>query len=304
MLRALAVVALALGPGACVEREPTFDASSVQAYSASFQRINDRLSLEQRQALRKALLTLAATPAGAGSGEDAITREFLEFALVASPALAAGWVVTSLGDQIDGKTARQVIRRANETELARLEGQLARLEQRLAALPDEIAEAERGTTNHAGALRAVTVAAASYGWSEDAFAGEPLIEFRLTNGLEAGIRRAVFRAVLTSPGRRAPWVDESFERRFRPALAPGAAERVRLSPSRFGAWSDLALRDRPDAELSVRVVELETTAGERLLASGRSAPDRLQRKLEQLQASQERLRRRVERLRAALADAT
>jgi len=96
--------------------------------------------------------------------------------------------------------------------------------------------------------------------TDTGFMRENVIDLAVRNETGRAVSRAYFRAVLLTPGREMPWVDDEFNYQITGGLEPGESATWSLSPNRFGAWAK-APEDRDDLVLVVRPVRLDGADG-------------------------------------------
>lgn len=99
--------------------------------------------------------------------------------------------------------------------------------------------------------------------TDTGFIGGNVIELSVHNGTDRAVSRAYFHAVLLTPGREMPWVDEDFNYQIAGGLEPGESATWSLGPNMFGAWRN-APSDRGDLILIVRPVGLDGADGSSL----------------------------------------
>jgi hypothetical protein len=97
--------------------------------------------------------------------------------------------------------------------------------------------------------------------SETGFGSDNVIELSVRNDTGRAVSRAYFHAVLLTPGREMPWVDDDFNYQITGGLEPGEMATWRLSPNMFGMWGN-APSDRDDLVFIVRPVRLDGADGE------------------------------------------
>lgn len=97
--------------------------------------------------------------------------------------------------------------------------------------------------------------------SDTGFGSDNVIELSVRNDTARAVSRAYFHAVLLTPGREMPWVDDDFNYQITGGLEPDESATWRLSPNMFGAWGN-APSDRDDLVLIVRSVRLDGADGE------------------------------------------
>jgi hypothetical protein len=92
-----------------------------------------------------------------------------------------------------------------------------------------------------------------------------VIEFAVRNGGKSPIARIYFRSVLTTPNRSIPWAKQEFVQVFKGGLEPREKQQLTIQP-RYGNWNDPQLKDLPDAELKVVVMNFEDANGQNVIA--------------------------------------
>ncbi|HUW83544.1 MAG TPA: hypothetical protein VMZ31_12195 [Phycisphaerae bacterium] len=95
------------------------------------------------------------------------------------------------------------------------------------------------------------------------FMSRPAIELNVRNESPSPISRAHFHAVVRSPGRTIPWLEDDFSYEIPGGLEPGEAAQWRLSPNMFSAWGKLPA-ERTDLQLDVTVVRIDGPTGQQL----------------------------------------
>ena len=93
---------------------------------------------------------------------------------------------------------------------------------------------------------------------------QPIIELTVENGTEHVVSRAHFKGTLATPGRRIPWLEETFNFRIEGGLEPGERAKWRLTPDRYSRWG--RVEAPPDAVFTVTVERLDGPNGEPLFA--------------------------------------
>jgi len=155
-------------------------------------------------------------------------------------------ILARLGPRIDGKSAPAIIQNLS----IKLDAEISEAEARL--------QSEK-------AVGTIEIISPTYYWRRSGFLEQPIIEFSVRNASKVPISRAYFRTILTSPNRSIPWAKQEFVQTFRGGLEP--RERQQLSiPPRPGDWNDKQLRDLPNVELKVVVVNFEDANGQKVIA--------------------------------------
>lgn len=169
-------------------------------------------------------------PESPSKGDDTVTQD-------SSPTPVSPFSIT--GD--DGSAAKERQRSARLEEIEELRQTLAGEER--------------------GVLAKFVVERSRFGETDSGFSREKVIELAVRNGTGRSVSRAYFHAVLLTPGREIPWVDEEFNYQITGGLEPGESATWHLSPNMFGAWSN-APTERDDLVLIIRPVRLDGADGE------------------------------------------
>jgi hypothetical protein len=259
-VRTLAFAVLCCFALAACDREPTFDASSLPAYQKSLSAIKARLSGQDQHKLELALLTLAA-----GSAAD-----YTAFAL-ANPSKAADFealdgvanpliFLDRMRPRIEGRSAAAVIRKVAEDidyEISRTESQ------------------SRGAEKE---LTAFVIDNPRYVWDRTKRSNELSAHFSVYNGSRTPISRIYLSGVLTAPEFKTPLAVGAFSYRFSSPLQPGAQQQVTVALVAPGAWTVKQLESTYDADLKLKVSNIDDAGGQRLLAINVDILDTLRRK--------------------------
>lgn len=222
--------------------DPVFDTSNWNAYQRSSAAVRAKLSNDDLRRLDAALkyLLIDSTPrAEIGRLADAAATT----GTLANPYL----ILSRLGPRINGKSAAAIIQDLS----IKLDAEIAQTEDRLRQ--DE------------HALGAVEVISPSYYWKRSGYLTQPVIDFAVRNDGKVPISRIYFSSVLTSPHRSIPWARQEFVQTFKGGLEPRERQQITMQP-RHGEWNDPQLKDLPDAELKVVVVNYEDANGEKMIA--------------------------------------
>lgn len=147
----------------------------------------------------------------------------------------------------------RIAREKEEAERQR-QAEIRLLTEKLATLK------EQETTNmrHAECRNKVIICATSFRKAKNEFMEQPVIAFTIQNKSEQTLSAIIVDAVLTSTGRKVPWVTDAFRYSFRGGLNPGEEQKLELSPNMFSDWG--RLENRPDylLELTLKQAEDET----------------------------------------------
>jgi hypothetical protein len=222
--------------------DPAFDMSSWQTYQDSLGAVKARLSNDDVRRLDIALKYLAI--------ESTLKAE-ADIQMVSNVGAAGNHLnpVTmfiQLRPRINGKSAVGIIKDLS------------------LKLDTEIAQAEGRLQNSGNATNAVEVSSADYYWKRSGRIEQPTIEFAVFNGGKAPISRIYLRFVLTTPNRSIPWAKQDYIQTFKGGLEPREKQKLSLAP--YGDWSDPQLKNLPDAQLKVDVLNFEDVNGQRMIA--------------------------------------
>lgn len=223
--------------------DPKVDASTDEKMKESIAKVKAALPEAKRAEFEEALKTLA----------------FADIKGLADLAKAGqtGGLERGIKDRLNGKTGAEIIAAAGQVQAERKErerkeatGEIDELRAKLAADKPDL-------------LTKFVVERSRFGQSEGGFMRENIIELAVKNDSGKAVSRAFFHAVLLSPGREVPWVDDEFNYKIAGGLESGESAVWNLSPNMFGEWSN-APKDREDLILIVRAVGLEGSDGKPL----------------------------------------
>jgi hypothetical protein len=218
---------------ACVFFDPVFDASSWDAYQRSLAAIKAKLSNDDLRRLDIALkyLLLEATP------KIELDGQVLTNAVVNANLTNPNTILSRLGPRINGKSAAAIIQGLS------------------IKLDAQISEAEARLQNSESVIGAVEISSPNYYWRRSGSIDQPVIEFSV---------RIYFRSTLTTPNRSIPWVKQEFVQNFKGGLEPRERQKLTFQP-RYGDWNDKQLKDLPNPELKVAVINFEDANGQRMI---------------------------------------
>jgi hypothetical protein len=241
-------IGASLGAGlAGCDRAPTFDASSLVSYRASLGEIMARLSPKEQRRLEVALLTLAFGNAAPTSALLATPPENLTsivyFDRVANPLI----YLDRIRYAINGRSADAVIALA-----------AADLDTEIARNGTHSADAER-------LLNAISVTQPRY--SVDRRSKQPIIEFSVFNGSKDVIQGIYVAGTITTGGHGEKWLVGGMSYRFPTPLVPGEQAPVQVVPRFTNADIKKALASVYDAEVTLKVTNIEGATGGRLLSA-------------------------------------
>lgn len=175
-----------------------------------------------------------------------------------------------------------------EREAARAEAKAQAAAKKKQQIEAEITELEAEKTK--AEIAAVTlgkfhVSRSRFYFSDSGYRKSPTIELSVKNGLPAAVSRVYFSAVLSSPGRSIPWVDDTFNYSISGGLEPGEETTWKLAPNMFGEWGK-APQDRDDMVLTVTLTKADGADGKALYDSVFN--ERKKARLESLKATLEK----------------
>jgi hypothetical protein len=207
--------------------DPVVDASSWDAYQRSMAAIRAKLSNDDLRRFDVALkyMFVETTPN--------------------IPTPAPNLILARLGPRINGESAATIIQNLS------------------LKLDREIAQAETRLQNSEDVLGAVEISSASYYWRRSGYVEQPVIEFSVRNNGKFPILRAYFRVVLTTPNRTIPWATQEYVQNFKGGLEPREKQQLTFRPQ--GDWNDKQLKDMPNAELKVTVINFDNANGDRMI---------------------------------------
>jgi hypothetical protein len=234
--------------------DPVFDTSNWAAYQDSLSAVKARLSNDDLRRLDTALKYLAIE----NTLKAQANIQVVSNAGAAGSGLNPFMMFNQLRPRINGKSAAGIIKDLS------------------LKLDTEIAQAEGRLENAGNTAEAVEISSADYYWKRNGRTEQPTIEFAVFNGSNAPISRIYFRVVLTTPNRSIPWAKQDFIQTFKGGLEPREKKKLSLLP--YGDWSDPQLKNLPDAQLKVDVLNFEDINGQRMIAIDQDTLD-LKRKV-------------------------
>jgi hypothetical protein len=251
---------------AACDHDPTFDASSLPAYQKSLGEITAKLSVEDRRKLQLALLTLAA-----GSSAD-----YTAFALANPSSIANIEALDGIANplifldrmrpNIEGRTAASVIRHvADDLDYA-------------------ISRVEAQTSGAEKTLAGFVIENSTYHWDRNKRT-QPTVEFSVYNGSKTSISRIYLSGELTTNGRGTPIAVGAVNYHFANPLQPGSQQKVTVTLGTPGEWTGKQLENAYDADLKLKVANIDDASGKRLLAMGIDVLATLRRKRAELRGS-------------------
>lgn len=238
-----ALVGLALS--GC-DHDLVFDASSPAAYQKSLDEITAKLSADDQRRLQIALVTIAV---GNTAQSNAVVlavpgslANLVSLQGVANPLPFLDRVRAT----IDGRSAAAVIRKV------------------AADLDSEISREEAQSAGADKVLAAVAIEHPRYRW--DSQHKQPTIDFSVFNGTKNVIYRIYVSGVLTvAEDRAGKWLTGGLNYDFQKGLEPGEQMPVTLIPKVASAQTIKSLASLYNADVSVKVTNIETSAGKKLV---------------------------------------
>jgi hypothetical protein len=297
------VVLCCLALAAC-DHAPTFDASSLPAYQKSLSEITAQLSAQDQRKLEIALLTLAVGNAADTSALQSANPGSL--AVLASLNGVANPLTyfDRIRPRINGRSAAAVIRLVTselDGQISLAESQLAGVEKLLdpvviehpryswsdGRVQSEPTAGVRVLSQRTGGVRIVIQPTDSKVQRQpntgSKVPGQPTVEFSVYNGTKNVISRIYVSGVLTTHDRPTPWARGLIIHSFERGLQPG--EQVPVVIKATGAWADIRLATLYDADVTLKVVNIENTNGERLVPLNLDALEAMRQKRDALRAS-------------------
>jgi Family of unknown function (DUF6694) len=223
--------------------DPVFDTSSWDAFQRSSAAIRAKLSNDDLRRLQIALKYLLIEGAPRTEIDGQLPGNAAAGGSFANPYAT----LNRLGPRINGRSAATIIQNLS------------------IKLDAEISETEARLPNVENVLGSVEVTSARYYWRRSGYVAQPVIEFAVRNGGKSPIARIYFRSVLTTPNRSIPWARQEFVQVFKGGLEPREKQQLTIQP-RYGNWNDPQLKDLPDAELKVVVMNFEDANGQNVIA--------------------------------------
>lgn len=105
----------------------------------------------------------------------------------------------------------------------------------------------------------IIISDASFSVDRSGYRTVPSVSFTIRNDTKKAISRIWADAVLTSTGRKVPWIKDSFNYIIRGGLNPGETQRLNLDPGMFSEWA--TLENRSDYRLSITITRAEDENG-------------------------------------------
>ncbi len=262
----LAAMCSALLTG-CI-KEKTIDARDEESLKSSISAIQGDLSDSQKKDFEEAVQLLVFSELQNKGGIFALAAQDPED------------LASDLYKSLDGKSASEVIKLAEEQKQNLKRKQLQSIEQEIADLAKRKSEANKT----ADVLAKIEITNPKFYWTTEYYSKKPVIDFTITNNTDTAIARGFFHGTVASPGRTIPWVSQAFNYEFKGGLEPGETKTLQLAPNMFGDWAVPETRDRDDIVMTIDIVNAENAEGENIAASfGEKEAERLETLLEEKQ---------------------
>lgn len=223
--------------------ERTVNTDSPQKYKSSIEKIKEDLSPEEMEDLQSAL-------SGMVLGQLDPSGEGNFFALAAAANMSDEQLLALVGDEVSGKTAKQIIMESLKERADQAKNQIESGEK-------HIAEMEQQKVSVSQILDKILISKSQFYWQANSFLEEPVIAFTIQNGSEVPVRRIFVHGILETPGRSVPWVEDDFNYEFSGGLEPGETQNLNLSPNMFGEWGNKSTKGRKDLVLNLQLVGIE-----------------------------------------------
>lgn len=195
--------------------------------------------------------------------------------------------------KLDGKTSKEVNAMAasikERRKMEEKQRERERITQEIQQLTEKIStlrEQEENDIRNAEQRRKVVISGAIFSKEKDMFRESPVIAFTIQNKSTETLSSIVLEAVLTSTGRKVPWVKDVFRYSFPGGLNPGEEQHLKLSPNMFSDWG--SMKNRSDYNLNLTLKEAADENGETLWRSYENASkerEECEARLSELQAS-------------------
>jgi PBP1b-binding outer membrane lipoprotein LpoB len=231
--------------------EPEINASTDEALKSSVENIKNDLPDGKKEDFEKALMTIALSNldlANALKGNidgDLYSKNLL----------------SKVKNQLNGKTANEIIDKAESIRQTRKE------KQRVQALKEiqELEQKRKAAQKDQEKLNDFEVIRSRFYLQEDTYRSQPIIDLTVHNNTEHAISRVYFEGTYASPDREVPWLKESFNYKISGGIEPGEKKSWSLAPNQFGEWGEI--EEKSDAVLTVETVRIDDPNGETLFDS-------------------------------------
>jgi len=171
---------------------------------------------------------------------------------------------------LDGKTASEIMIDADKRVLSRLESQLTALKgcilENEAELNETFAKSIEGEIQIDLAktmIGQISIGQARYSYPEDG--GFACLSYQITNNTPIPIRKVYIDAILETPGRSTPWVEDLITLKVPGGIEPG--EQLSFKQEMWhDIWKHGPFRNRDDLVLTLRALDFEGPEGECIVA--------------------------------------
>src|SRR5699024_5838967 len=186
--------------------EPQIDTSSDESMKSSIQNIKENLPDEKKEDFESALMTIATS-----------NIELSDvFKGNANPDIYSQDLLTKVKNELDGKTANQVIKKADSIKQAHEEKQRQQALKEIRALEEKRKQAQADRER----LSNFEVLKSKFYKKEETYRSQPIIELTVKNNTKHAISRAYFEATYASSDREIPWLEESFNYQISGGIEP------------------------------------------------------------------------------------
>jgi len=231
--------------------EPQIDTSSDESMKSSIQNIKENLPDEKKEDFESALMTIATS-----------NIELSDvFKGNANPDIYSQDLLTKVKNELDGKTANQVIEKADSIKQAHEEKQRQQALKEIRALEEKRKQAQADRER----LSNFEVLKSKFYKKEETYRSQPIIELTVKNNTKHAISRAYFEATYASSDREIPWLEESFNYQISGGIEPSEEQSWSLAPNKFGEWGQI--EEKTDAILTVEPVRIDGPDKEALFDS-------------------------------------
>lgn len=239
--------------------EQRIDASSQEATTESIKKICEDLSPSEKEIFQASCLIIAIDAGIADDGYKKLDGLTVEEVNAMAEAISQRRKIEREQREKEEAARRKkleeerIAREKEEAERQR-QAEIRLLTEKLATLKEQ----EATNMRHAECRNKVIICATSFRKAKNEFMEQPVIAFTIQNKSEQTLSAIIVDAVLTSTGRKVPWVTDVFRYSFRGGLNPGEEQKLELSPNMFSDWG--RLENRPDylLELTLKQAEDET----------------------------------------------
>lgn len=239
--------------------EQRIDASSQEATTESIKKICEDLSPSEKEIFQASCLIIAIDAGIADDGYKKLDGLTVEEVNAMAEAISQRRKIEREQREKEEAARRKkleeerIAREKEEAERQR-QAEIRLLTEKLATLKEQ----EATNMRHAECRNKVIICATSFRKAKNEFMEQPVIAFTIQNKSEQTLSAIIVDAVLTSTGRKVPWVTDGFRYSFPGGLNPGEEQKLELSPNMFSDWG--RLENRPDylLELTLKQAEDET----------------------------------------------